>query len=137
MLQPIIENHSPPSLLRSSLSTLSNCGVVDFLFFAAADGGGGWVLPVVAGVLAGCGGMFLPGDRGLTPVSDGVPWVVQSAIYGSMFYDGFGGFFSGQESGVIVACDVSPGCPWHAVFEVFLSWFYLFLFARGVYSKNT
>lgn len=45
-----------------------------------------WTLAVLAGVLAGCGGLFLPGGRGLSPLSAGVPWAVQSAVLGSAFY---------------------------------------------------
>ena len=48
--------------------------------------GGSWTLALVAGVLAGCGGMFLPGDRGLSPLSKAAPWALQSALYGSAFY---------------------------------------------------
>lgn len=40
----------------------------------------------LAGVLAACGGVFLPGDRGLSALSAGVPWSVQSALYGTDFY---------------------------------------------------
>lgn len=56
---------------------------VSFVFFVP---GSGWTLAVLAGVLAGCGGRFLPGDRGLSPLSFGVPWAAQSALYGSAFY---------------------------------------------------
>lgn len=48
-----------------------------------------------AGVLAGCGGMFLPyGGGGFSPLSKGVPWVVQSALYGSAFY-----YYAGVSTG--------------------------------------
>lgn len=53
-----------------------------YIFWSASD----WALAVLAGVLAGCGGMFLPGDRGLSPLSSGVPWGVQSALLGSACY---------------------------------------------------
>ncbi|CAM9846396.1 unnamed protein product, partial [Ectocarpus sp. 12 AP-2014] len=46
----------------------------------------GWTLVFLAGVLAACGGIFLPGDRGLSSLSAGVPWSVQSALYGTDFY---------------------------------------------------
>ncbi|CAM9324859.1 unnamed protein product, partial [Ectocarpus sp. 4 AP-2014] len=46
----------------------------------------GWTLVFLAGVLAACGGVFLPGDRGLSALSAGVPWSVQSALYGTDFY---------------------------------------------------
>lgn len=57
-----------------------------FSVFLRRLSGSGWTLALLAGVLAGCGGRFLPGDRGLSPLSRGVPWAVQSALYGSACY---------------------------------------------------
>eukprot|EP00903_Cladosiphon_okamuranus_P006670 g6512.t1 len=72
------------------------CGAVDAARAAASaiavaappapDNGTGWTLALLAGVLAGCGGRFLPGDRGLSPLSFGVPWAVQSSLYAAACY---------------------------------------------------
>lgn len=53
--------------------------------------GSSWSLAINAGVLAGCGGLFLPCDRGLSPLSEGVPWAMQSALYGAVFFYCFAG----------------------------------------------
>ena len=42
--------------------------------------------PVVIGTLAGCLGMFLPADKGLSPISSGTPWAVQQAFLTAFFY---------------------------------------------------
>ncbi|CAM9193588.1 unnamed protein product, partial [Discosporangium mesarthrocarpum] len=50
--------------------------------------------PAVAGIVSGCGGVFLPLDQGTTissPLRAGVPWVVQSSVYGGIFYALAGG----------------------------------------------
>jgi hypothetical protein len=31
-------------------------------------------------------GMFYPLDKGLTPIANGTPWVIQGAIISSVFY---------------------------------------------------
>lgn len=67
-------SHLPSSFPVSSL-------LLSFLASASA-----WVLPVSAGVLAGCGGMFLSCGRGVSLLSQGVPWAMQSALYGSVYY---------------------------------------------------
>lgn len=46
----------------------------------------GWTLAVTVGVVAGCGGVFLHFDRGLSALAGGVPWTVQSAMYGAAAY---------------------------------------------------
>lgn len=65
-----------------------------------------WTFPIVAGMLAGCGGLFLPCDRGLSPLADGVPWAVQSAVYGAVVYCGLGGgdVETGRWTSLIVPC---------------------------------
>lgn len=62
---------------------------------------------MLAGVLAGCGGFFLPGDRGLSPLSQGVPWAVQSALYGSVYY-----CFAGVPAGAGIG-DVAVSLVFH------------------------
>lgn len=42
--------------------------------------------PIVVGLLLGCGGQFLPFDKGLTVVQNGTPWVVQGACITATFY---------------------------------------------------
>ena len=41
--------------------------------------------PLIAGLLGGCGGGFMPLSTGLAPLEKGVPWRVQSAAIGSMW----------------------------------------------------
>jgi hypothetical protein len=41
---------------------------------------------VFAGVLAACGGMFMPLDRGLNTIATGLPWAVQSSLWGAALY---------------------------------------------------
>eukprot|EP01040_Poterioochromonas_malhamensis_P010365 gene10365-11275_t len=42
--------------------------------------------PIIAGTLVGSFGMFLPFDKGLTPIKNNGPWVLQGAFYSSVFY---------------------------------------------------
>ncbi|CAN0123104.1 unnamed protein product, partial [Hapterophycus canaliculatus] len=80
--------------LSEAFRALLVCGAVDtarsvapvLLLSQTAAGTGGWTLALLAGTLAGCGGSFLPVDRGLSSLSAGVPWAVQSALYGSAYY---------------------------------------------------
>ena len=42
--------------------------------------------PIVAGVVNGMMGTFFPFDKGLNPIKQGTPWVIQGAIISSLFY---------------------------------------------------
>ncbi|CAM9740811.1 unnamed protein product, partial [Chrysoparadoxa australica] len=42
--------------------------------------------PIVLGTIAGCGGMFLPFDKGLAGIKGGAPWPLQSAFYCAFVY---------------------------------------------------
>ncbi|CAM9705004.1 unnamed protein product, partial [Chrysoparadoxa australica] len=42
--------------------------------------------PAIVGLVAGCGGAFLPLDRGLRPIRNGLPWHIQSSLVGALFY---------------------------------------------------
>jgi TRIC channel len=39
--------------------------------------------PILLGTIAGCGGLFLPLDKGLASLKAGSPWPLQSAFYGA------------------------------------------------------
>ncbi|CAM9649537.1 unnamed protein product, partial [Scytosiphon promiscuus] len=86
--------HHSLVFLSEAFRALLVCGAVDtargviplLLASQSAAGNGGWTLALLAGTMAGCGGSFLPGDRGLSPLSAGVPWAAQSALYGSAYY---------------------------------------------------
>lgn len=43
--------------------------------------------PILLGTIAGCGGLFLPLDKGLQGLKKGAPWPFQSAFYGSAFFN--------------------------------------------------
>ncbi|CAM9795470.1 unnamed protein product [Ectocarpus sp. 4 AP-2014] len=45
--------------------------------------------PILLGTVGGCGGLFLPLDKGLKGLKNGAPWPLQSAFYGSMFFNLF------------------------------------------------
>ncbi|KAL3897512.1 MAG: hypothetical protein SGPRY_013037, partial [Prymnesium sp.] len=38
------------------------------------------IAPLVGGVLGGCGGAFLPADKGLKPLEAGTNWRIKSAV---------------------------------------------------------
>eukprot|EP00612_Vaucheria_litorea_P001096 CAMPEP_0171460938 /NCGR_PEP_ID=MMETSP0945-20130129/5604_1 /TAXON_ID=109269 /ORGANISM="Vaucheria litorea, Strain CCMP2940" /LENGTH=138 /DNA_ID=CAMNT_0011987221 /DNA_START=404 /DNA_END=820 /DNA_ORIENTATION=- len=42
--------------------------------------------PIVVGTLLGCGGMFLPFDKGLKSIENGSPWPLQSSFYAAFTY---------------------------------------------------
>lgn len=42
--------------------------------------------PIITGTITGCGGLFLPFDKGLTPIFNGTPWALQSAFLTAFFY---------------------------------------------------
>ena len=52
--------------------------------------GGGYpvaiVGPLVAGLLGGCGGAFMPLSTGLSPIENGLPWRVQSALIATFYH---------------------------------------------------
>eukprot|EP01084_Bolivina_argentea_P260222 439384_1 len=42
--------------------------------------------PVLLGTISGCGGLFLPFDKGLSALKDGAPYALQSAFFCSLLY---------------------------------------------------
>lgn len=42
--------------------------------------------PIVVGTTVGSFGMFMPLDKGFTPIMNGMPWAMQGAFYTSVFY---------------------------------------------------
>eukprot|EP00752_Nemacystus_decipiens_P001933 g1862.t1 len=45
--------------------------------------------PILLGTIGGCGGLFLPLDKGLQGLKKGAPWPLQSAFYSSAFFNLF------------------------------------------------
>jgi hypothetical protein len=43
--------------------------------------------PILLGTIAGCGGLFLPFDKGLDGLKEGAPYKLQSAFYGALIYN--------------------------------------------------
>lgn len=42
--------------------------------------------PIIVGIVMGTMGMFFPLDKGLSPISKGMPWALQAAILNAFFY---------------------------------------------------
>lgn len=50
--------------------------------------------PIICGTIGGCGGAFLPLDKGLAPLKDGLPPPVFSAFVGATFFHFFTHFYA-------------------------------------------
>lgn len=42
--------------------------------------------PLICGFLSGCGGAFLPFEKGLRPIAEGKQWPVRSSFFATVFY---------------------------------------------------
>lgn len=72
-----------------------------------AGSAGGFMLPISAGILTGCGGVFLAVTLGFHPLPEGATWAVQSAVVASVVYYGAGeGAYSGGVRDVLSPVEV-------------------------------
>ena len=95
--------------------------------------------PIICGTIGGCGGAFLPFDKGLAPIKDGLPPPVFTAFTGATFFHLFTHYTkNGNETGIPFVDDVLDQLQIDAPKKgkvIVALWFILYTFyLNGIFS---
>jgi uncharacterized membrane protein YeaQ/YmgE (transglycosylase-associated protein family) len=95
--------------------------------------------PIICGTIGGCGGAFLPFDKGLDPIKNGLPPPVFTAFIGATFFHLFTHYTkNGNETGISFVDDVLDQMQIDAPKKgkvIVALWFILYTFYKnGIFS---